>query len=30
VVAQEHTRIADFERTLASLEGQLARVRELL
>ena len=30
VVAQEQTRIADFERTLASLEGQLARVRELL
>ena len=30
VVAQEQTRIADFERALASLEGQLARVRELL
>jgi valyl-tRNA synthetase len=30
VVVQEKTRIADFERTLASLEGQLQRVRELL
>ena len=30
VVTQEKTRIADFERTLASLEGQLQRVRELL
>ena len=30
VVEQEKTRIADFERTLASLEGQLQRVRELL
>jgi len=30
VVTQEQIRIADFERTLASLEGQLARVRELL
>jgi len=30
VVTQEKTRIAEFERTLASLEGQLQRVRELL
>ncbi|MFM7395678.1 MAG: valine--tRNA ligase [Gammaproteobacteria bacterium] len=30
VVTQEKTRIADFERTLASLEEQLKRVRELL
>jgi len=30
VVTQERIRIADFERTLASLEGQLVRVRELL
>ena len=30
VVAQEHARVADFERTLASLEEQLDRVRQLL
>jgi valyl-tRNA synthetase len=30
VVQQEQTRIADFERTLVSLEGQQQRVRELL
>ncbi|MBU6377013.1 MAG: valine--tRNA ligase [Gammaproteobacteria bacterium] len=30
VVVQERTRIADFERTLAALEGQLLRVRDLL
>jgi valyl-tRNA synthetase len=30
VVTQERERIADFERTRASLEAQLARVRELL
>jgi valyl-tRNA synthetase len=30
VVTQERTRIAEFERTLSSLEGQLLRVRELL
>ena len=30
VVTQERTRIAEFERTLASLEAQLQRVRELL
>jgi valyl-tRNA synthetase len=30
VVTQERTRIAEFERTLSSLESQLLRVRELL
>ena len=30
VVVQERTRIADFERTVAALEGQLLRVRDLL
>ena len=30
VVAQEQTRIADFERTLASLEAQSVRVRQML
>jgi hypothetical protein len=29
-VTQERTRIAEFERTLSSLESQLLRVRELL
>jgi valyl-tRNA synthetase len=30
VVAQEHGRVADFERTLASIDSQLQRVRALL
>jgi len=30
VVEQERGRVADFERTLGSLEGQLGRVRQLL
>jgi hypothetical protein len=30
VVAQEHGRVAEFERTLASLEAQSLRVRQML